>query len=169
MSILKIYLVIIGMHIASVSYTQTNYKTLSKDFQKLSGSWQGSLTYLDYTSGNPYTMPANIDVKRISNTNQFTFFHIYPDEMNANSTDTVVISKDGKYIDLEFVKSRRKLNNGVIEIITEEIGTDGNDHKPATFKHTYTLSKNIFKIRKDVQFIGENDWIKRHEYSYTRK
>lgn len=155
--------------IVTISNAQINFKTLSKDFQGISGSWKGSLTYLDYSSGKPYTMPAEIEIKRIGKTNKFVFSNIYPNETNANSIDTVTISTDGKYIDKELVKSRRKLTNGNIEIITEELGKDGNDNKPATFRHTYTFGKTIYKNRKDVQFSGQAEWINRHEYSYPKR
>ncbi|RZM06755.1 MAG: hypothetical protein EOO88_52885 [Pedobacter sp.] len=138
------------------------------DFQKMSGSWKGSLTYLDYATGKPYTMPADIEIKRIAQTNQFALYNSYPNEKSANSIDTLTISTDGKYIDNALVKSRRQLSNGVIEVITEEMGTDGNDDQPATFRHTYLFSKTQFKKRKDVQFTGATEWINRHEYSYTK-
>ncbi|MEO5942700.1 MAG: hypothetical protein ABIP30_15405 [Ferruginibacter sp.] len=37
-------------------------KTSVRDFDKLVGSWEGSLTYLDYSSGKPYTMSADIEI-----------------------------------------------------------------------------------------------------------
>ena len=154
--------------VATISNAQTNFKTLMKDFQNMSGSWKGSLTYLDYSSGKPYTMPADIVIKRIKTTNKFVLYNIYPKETNANSRDTISLSTDGKYIDKELVKSRRKLPNGDIEIITEEMGKDGNDNKQATFRNTYILGKTTYKKRKDVQFVGESEWINRHEYSYTK-
>lgn len=40
-------------------------KTILKDFNSLIGSWEGSLTYLDYTTGKPYTMSADIEIKRL--------------------------------------------------------------------------------------------------------
>lgn len=153
----------------TVCAAQTRYKSLIKDFQQISGRWHGSLTYLDYSSGKPYTMPADIEIKRLDNTNKFLFSNIYPDEMSANSTDTISISKDGKRIDEALIKSRRKLPNGDVEIVTEETGEDGNDNKVATFRHTYTLGKASFRKRKDVRFVGEQAWINRHEYAYTSK
>jgi len=159
----------ITLLITTICNAQSNYKTIPKDFEKLSGSWQGSLTYLDYSSGKPYTMPADIEIKRINKTNKFVFLNIYPKEASANSIDTITISTEGEYIDKELVKSRQKLANGLIEIITEELGEDGNDNKGATIRHTYTLGKTSFNKRKDVQFVGETKWIKRHEYSYTKK
>lgn len=166
----KLYLIAtLTFLISTICIAQSNFKTIPKDFKNLAGSWQGSLTYLDYSSGKPYTMPANIDVKRINKTNNIAFSNIYPNEPSANSIDTIAITRDGKYINKESVKSKRKLADGNIEIITEESGTDGNDNKPAILRHTYTLGTTTYKKRKDVQFIGETRWINRNEYSYTRK
>ena len=148
------------------SYAQETTKISAKDFKVLIGSWQGSLTYLDYSSGKPYTMPADAEIKRIGTTNKFIFSNIYPNETSANSFDTLTISVDGKFIGTERVKSKKKLENGTIEIITEELGNDGNDSKPAIFRQTYTISRGIFKKRKDVQFQGATSWINRHEYLY---
>lgn len=159
----------ISLLFATISKAQISYKTILKDFKKLSGTWEGSLTYLDYSSGKPYTMPANIEIKKIDKTNKFAFSNVYPNEVSANSIDTVSISTDGRYIDKESIKSRRKLSNGDIEIITEEIGNDGNDNKPAIFRNTYTFGLTTYKKRKDVQFNGETEWINRHEYSYKKK
>ncbi|MDA9555609.1 hypothetical protein N9R54_05170 [Pelobium sp.] len=168
MSKLKVYLAFIAISFGTLVNAQTNYKTLLKDFQNISGNWKGSLTYLDYSSGKPYTMPADISVNRIDKTNKFILSNIYPNEISANSIDTIIISPDGKYINKETIKSRKKLLSGEIEIITEETGTDGNDNKPATFKHTYTFGKTTFRKRKDVQFNGANNWINRHEYTYAK-
>lgn len=167
---IRLYLtLIITLLITTICSAQNSFKSIQKDFYKLSGTWEGSLTYLDYSSGKPYTMPADIEIKRIGKTNKFVFSNIYPNETNANSIDTISISTDGKYIDKELVKSRCKLPDGDIEIITEEFGKDGNDNKPATFRHTYTLGQTTYKNRKDVQFPGETEWINRHEYSYKKK
>ena len=139
-----------------------------KDFDLLIGSWQGNLTYLDYSSGKPYTMPANVDIRNSGKTNKFIFSNIYPKEPNANSVDTLTISKDGNKINDDSVKSIRKLGNGNVEIITELQGKDGNDNKPALIRHTYIFGNTVFVIRKDVQFTGQTEWIKRNEYSYTK-
>ena len=159
----------ITLLITTICTAQNSFKPIQKDFEKLLGTWQGFLTYLDYSSGKPYTMPANVEIKRVNKTNQFVFSNIYPNETSANSIDTISISSEGKYIHKELVKLRHKLPNGDIEIITEEFGKDGNDNKPAIFRHVYTFGSTTYKNRKDVQFTGETEWINRHEYSYKKK
>lgn len=148
---------------------QAVIKIYPKDFNQIIGSWQGSLTYLDYNSKKPYTMPANKVVSRIGKTNQYILSNIYPDEPKANSSDTITISADGRFIDKEEVKSRRKLANGNIEITTEISGKDGNDSKPAVIRHIYILGRKIFVKRKEVKFEGQTEWIIRNEYRYSKK
>jgi hypothetical protein len=147
---------------------QKNSQQLVEDFQKLSGSWNGSLTYLDYSSGKPYTMSADVEVKRINDSNEFEFINTYPKEKSANSTQIISISQDGKYIGKEEIVSRTELADGQIQIVTQKQGKDGNDNKEAVIKQTYTISKTAFSIRKDVLFSGDTKWIKRHEYAYLR-
>lgn len=126
--------VIIALITITICKAQSNTKISLKDFEQLVGSWQGSLTYLDYSTGKPYTMSADIDIKRLKKTNNFIFSNIYPKESSANSIDTVTLSKDRRYIGKEFIKSTKKLANGNNEIITEKLGQDGNDNKPANNK-----------------------------------
>lgn len=153
--------------IASVN-SETTVKVLLKDFQKLTGYWEGTLTYLDYTSGKSFTMRADVEIKRIINKRTFQFSNIYPEESNANSADTVTISKNGDYINSEKIISRKKSKDGSIEIITEESGTDGNDNKNATFRFTYKISSATFSKMKEVKFEDSSEWILRHVYKYQR-
>jgi hypothetical protein len=169
MTTVKTYIIFFAILIATGATAQTTYKTLVKDFQNISGNWTGSLTYLDYTSGESYSMPADVEIKRIKKKNLFTFSDIYPDEPHANSVDTLILSMDGKYINDELIVSRKKLANGDVIIVTTRTGTDGNDNKPASFRFTYTLGKASFIKRKDVQFEGESEYINRHEYAYIKK
>ncbi|WP_231459978.1 hypothetical protein [Pedobacter sp. Leaf132] len=165
---IKFYIVALAICLTSVVNAQKTYNNLLKDFESLSGDWNGSLTYLDYSTGKPYTMPANIVVKRIGKTNKFSFANIYPNEMNANSVDTIMISTDGKLLNDELVISHKRMLTGNTEIITETMGTDGNENKPATIKHIYTVGNKVYKKQKYVKFNPEDEWIKRHEYAYTR-
>jgi hypothetical protein len=153
----------------AATFAQTKATVKQKDFQTFVGNWKGTLTYLDYSSNKPYTMPADLEVRQSKNPNVFLFSNLYPDEPKANSSDTLTISDDGKMVNNETVKSKRKLSNGNTEIIAERSGRDGNDNKPALIRMTYTVGKNRYTNVKEVKFTGQKEWIKRHEYSYTRK
>lgn len=155
--------------ITSLCQAQKKSNRLINDFMKVEGNWTGQLTYLDYSSGKPYTMSADIEIKRIPETHTFLFVHTYPKEKSANKTDTVTISKDGQYIGKEKLVSRIKLPNGDMKITTERKGKDGNEGKEATIRQTYTLGKTLFSTQKDILFSGEKRWIKRHEYVYRKQ
>lgn len=114
-------------------------------------------------------MQADISIYQSDNPKGLIITNIYPNEPKANSTDTLTISKNGRMINEQTVKSKRKLDNGNTEIITEYSGVDGNDMKAALIRITYNIGKTTFTKTKEVKFDGQDDWIKRHEYSYTRK
>lgn len=137
-----------------------------KDLQALDGCWQGTITYLDYSSGKSFSMPANLKVEARPDASQLLFWNIYPQEMQANNTDTISLSPNGKKINNETVVSVRKAE-GKLVIIADEIGKDGNDNKPAILRHIYTISSTGFSIRKEVQFVGSKPWINRNEYKYS--
>ncbi|MFN8358722.1 MAG: hypothetical protein U0264_02300 [Candidatus Kapaibacterium sp.] len=146
---------------------QSLARVQSSDFLKILGKWEGKLTYIDYTSHKPVTMPANVEIRQIGETTSFACFHSYPTEPNANSKDTLTIGNAGTMIDNEKVLSRTALPDGSIEIVTQEQATDGNDGKQALIKHTYTISPTLYRIRKEVLFSGEKEWLQRHEIVYT--
>lgn len=164
-------ILLIGFFLLTVILMQAQKKPsrLINDFMKVEGNWTGQLTYLDYSSGKPYTISADLEIKRISNTHEFLFVHTYPKEKSANKTDTLSISKDGQYIGKEKLVSRTKLSNGDIRIITEKEGKDGNDGKKATIRQTYILGNTSLSTQKDVLFSGKTAWIKRHEYVYKKQ
>lgn len=144
----------------------------TKEFQiaDLSGSlgkWIGSLTYLDYTSGKPYTMPADISISFATNPAGYIMTYEYPNEPKANEVDTTYL-KDN-YFGKEKVMQFNIKPSGDFILVTAYEGTDGNDNKKAVLRHTYTLEGNSFSIKKDVQFKGTSKWIKRHEYLLTKE
>lgn len=140
-----------------------------KEFQLFTGNWEGALTYLDYSSNMPYIMPANLIVRQLGVSNNFIFSNVYPNEPKANSFDTLTIAINNNMINRATIVSKKKLYNGDTEIITELLGKDGNDNKQAIIKTTYKVGKFNLKNIKEVQFVGQQQWIKRHEYSYHRK
>lgn len=133
-----------------------------KDLSTSVGNWKGKLTYLDYSSGKPYTMAANIKINLNENKSGFIMGYEYPSEPQENSMDTTYVNGNlfGKDTIVEF----KKATDGGFKLITEIEGEDGNDHKKAILRHTYILKNNTFSVVKDVKFYGTDKWIKRNEY-----
>ena len=149
-------------------YSQSEPSLSATEFNIISGSWNGEITYKDYSSGKSFSMPADVTIRQIGTSKNFIFFNSYPKEPNANSYDTVSISEDGKMLNSEMISVKNAFPNGDIEIITEVSGIDGNDNMPAVIRHTYLLGKNIFSKRKDVKFSEEAGWINRNLFTYSR-
>jgi hypothetical protein len=140
-----------------------------KDFKPAFGKWQGTITYLDYTSGKPFTMPCNVTIsKDKTNSHRLILAYEYPNEPKANGNDTLTISPDGKMLDGEAVVSRTN-ENRVLTIIAERNGVDGNDQKKAVIRHIYSISKTSFIKRKEVKFEGEQNFIMRNEFKMSRR
>jgi hypothetical protein len=133
------------------------------------GHWKGTLTYLDYSSTNSYTIPVEIDISYTSNKEGYIRAYSYPNEPNENSTDTTYTRASGKYFGKEKVTRFIKSNSRDFTLITEFNDVDGNDKKPATIRHKYQLEGNSFIIRMDVKFKGTTNWINRHEYRFTNQ
>jgi len=137
-----------------------------KNLSNSIGKWEGKLTYLDYSTGKPYTMSANIKISLTENMNGYIMGYEYPKEPQANSKDTTYIVNKlfGKDKIVEF----KKAADGGFSLVTEIVGEDGNDNKKAVLRHIYILKPNAFSIIKDVKFEGTDKWIKRNEYLLNR-
>jgi hypothetical protein len=133
-----------------------------KDLSSTVGNWEGKLTYLDYSSGKPFTMLANIKIGLTADKNGYIMGYEYPKEPHANSKDTTFINDNlfGK----DKIVSFQKNTNGSFTLVTEVDGEDGNENKKAILRHTYQLVSNTYSIVKDVKFEGTDKWVKRNEY-----
>lgn len=142
-------------------------KVTVQDLKNSVGSWDGSLTYLDYSSGKPFTMQANITVSLTPNQKGYIMAFEYPKEPQANSIDTTFVS--GQFFGKEKIVELKNNGNRGYTFVTEIDGEDGNDHKKAILRHTYTLLANTFAIKKEVKFKGTNVWVKRNEYLLNKR
>ena len=133
-----------------------------KDLSSSVGSWEGKLTYLDYSTGKPFTMLANIKISLIADNKGYVMEYEYPKEPHANSKDTTFTI--GNYFGKDKIVEFKKATDGGFTLVTELDGEDGNDYKKAVLRHTYILKSNTYSIIKDVKFEGTNNWIKRNEY-----
>lgn len=137
-----------------------------KDLSNSVGRWEGKLTYLDYSSGKPYTMLANIMIDLTSDKKGYVMGYEYPKEPQENSKDTSFIIDN--FFDKEKIVEFKKDSDRGFRLVTEKEGEDGNDHKKAILRHTYQLISNTYSIKKEVKFEGSNVWIKRNEYLLNR-
>jgi hypothetical protein len=137
-----------------------------KDLSNSVGIWEGKLTYLDYSSGKPYTMSANIKISLTENEKGYIMEYEYPDEPHENSIDTTYVN--GKLFGKDKIVVFIKTSEGGFKLVTEIEGEDGNDHKKGILRHTYLLKTNTFSAVKDVKFDGTDKWIKRNEYLLNR-
>ena len=150
-----------------ISHANYSQNTISPDdLDKISGKWKGTLTYLDYSTNKPFTMPANVSVERGKNEYQVQLFINYPKEPNANSKDRIIISKDGLLLNKTRVTTREILTNQEIKITTEYSGKD--NRNKALIRNIYIFGQQRFIIRKEVKFNDSEDWLVRNEYSFAR-
>jgi hypothetical protein len=137
-----------------------------KDLSNSIGRWEGKLTYLDYSSGKPYTMLANINIDLTSDKKGYVMGYEYPKEPQENSIDTTFIIDN--LFDKEKIVEFKKDSGGGFTLVTEIKGEDGNENKKAILRHTYQLISNTYSIKKEVKFEGTDLWLKRNEYLLNR-
>jgi hypothetical protein len=138
-----------------------------KDLSASVGNWEGKLTYLDYSTGKPYTMSANIKISLTENKNGYIMGYEYPREPQANSMDTTYVK--GKLFGKDRIVEFSKEGVDGFKLVTHIDGEDGNDHQKAILRHTYVLKSNLYSITKEVKFNGTTNWIKRNEYILNKK
>lgn len=155
--------------IAIVLFKSYSFSVYVKDFKPVSGAWTGIITYKDHTSGKPFSMPASLAVEKDS-TNEYRLIlrYSYPQEPVANGNNTLVLSPDGKQINGELVVSKERDAKGILKVVTEKTGMDGNDDRKAILKHIYFIGKKTFIIRKEVTLEGEDEFMMRNEYTMSR-
>jgi len=150
--------------LASIGFGQHTVRP--EMLENIMGEWEGALTYLDYQTNEPFTMPVNLNIENGKNEYLFKLFLEYPKEPKANGTDKIRLSKDGTRINKATIISTRELTEEEFEIITEYSGKDNN--KKAQIRVTYIIKRTELIIRKEVKFKNSEEWILRSEYNYNR-
>ncbi len=168
-TISNIKIILFVLLLTHTNYAMAQIALKSSDLSLLVGNWQGKLVYVDYGSNKVVTIPANVTIAQISETNNFTFLNSFPDEKNVVWTDTMALAADGRSINNETIVALKRNKKRQLCFVTEQMGKDGNENKPAKIRLTYTFSKNSYSLQKEVLFLGTNKWIKRHEYTYIRE
>lgn len=144
----------------------------ASDLDALTGApWVGTLTYRDYATSKPITIPSSLIVRRITTTPAdppaWEFGYGYSKEPHADSTSTLTLRDNGRTLGDESVIARGQSVTGVLSYITECHGED--DNRPATFRFEHSLSPTYYARRKLVRFDGERDFFERHWYRWSRE
>ena len=138
-----------------------------KDFSPIAGKWTGTLTYLDYTSNKTERIPANalIEFAAENSYDQYLYYTAAPDK---NKKFRYTISDDGRMLNDMILAERKVLDDGHLQMILESSGADGNENKPARFRHILIIGEKTFSITKLVRFEGEKEYFQRHRYEFGR-
>ena len=144
----------------------SNNKIEANEIKKLIGTWKGSLTYVDYRTNKPYSMPCTLDIITKKENRKFILKYTYPNEPKANSSEQLKFSKDLRKINGKIISQKLRNAEDNVELTTSYNGKDGNDNKKAAIRNIYIVGEEIFIIRKEVKFEGSEDWIKRSEYDF---
>lgn len=159
---------LIAIEVVAQSTTTNSFdgRITADDLESVKGEWTGSLTYIDYSSNKPYSMPADLTVEEGKNQFQYILKYSYPNEPHANSKGKIEITKDGMRINKKDVVSIERTEFDGLIVKTEHSGKD--NKKKATIRNVYIISEDKFVLSKEVKFEDTTEWLKRNEYSFTR-
>jgi uncharacterized membrane protein YphA (DoxX/SURF4 family) len=162
----KIALVSLCLVLGGQTLSAQDAAILKEDIAMIQGKWKGTLTYRDFKSAKDVTMPCNLDLEVKKNGKDLVMNYAYPDNAGWNSSDNISISADGKSINGEKITSRKKLDDGNIEIIIESTGQDGST--PATIRQIITFGPSTFTLTRQVQYMTTGEKFQRNMYKWTR-
>jgi hypothetical protein len=148
--------------ITALSLSQSNVSI--NDFKILNNTnWKGTLSYLDYSSGNQSEVEATMQIKiegqKIKSNMQYTY------EPHKNNKSSVQIKKDGAYFGNEKIVSNT-LENDTRIIITTYTGKDNG--RKADFFKTHTFNNTTYSISKKVVFKDTKESIIRNTYTFNK-
>lgn len=148
------------------SASTTVAKATPTDFALIEGDgWTGQMTYLDYTTQKPSSIPVALNVKPAAGRTA-TYQILYPREPKYNTTEKLKISKDGTRLNGNAIIERAEQDDGSVKIVTLERGKD--DNRDADMRTTYVLSGSALTISKDVKFDDGDDFFQRNTLALTR-
>lgn len=166
MTKILLLIIILGSVISGFVFKSDEPVISSDEIGFVSGEqWKGKLIYLDYQSKKEVSIPVEMDIINLD-CGKYLFIYNYINEPGANSSDTVIISDDGKKFDNETLIEKTILSDSTISFVTEIQGMD--DDRASTFRHIYLLSPKKISIKKEVRFNNENTFFKRNEYVFER-
>ncbi len=127
----------------------------------------GTLTYLDYNSGETTVIRSSLSVQRARSSGAWNLAIGYSDEPHADMSDVVAISADGRQFADERVVERSVEPDGSLRVVTEGESTD-ND-LPGLMRHVYVIGERACSLQKLVRGEADGEFFERHIYRWTRE
>ena len=104
----------------------------------------------------------------LSGSDSFDQYLYYTTEPDKNNKFRYTISADGKKLNEMTLMEKKLLNDGTWQLVLESRGVDGNDNRPAAFRHIMIIGEKTFSITKMVRFDREGAYFQRHRYLFGR-
>ena len=148
------------------SASTTAAKASPTDFALIEGDgWTGQMTYLDYTTQKPSSIPVALNVKPVAG-RTVTYEIMYPRESKYNATEKLKLSKDGMRLNDKAIIKRDVQDGDSVKIVTLARGRD--DNRDADIRTTYELSVSALTISKDVKFDDGDEFFQRNTLALSR-
>ncbi|MBC8084238.1 MAG: DoxX family membrane protein [Hymenobacter sp.] len=146
-------------------------KVAMQELKAIAQQWDGSLTYLDYTTKKPVTLVTILNGMQ-SGPQELVLDFIYqePEGGQVKGYDKVRLSADGTRIiwDGTPLQISRKTHppDQTLELVLEGRGLD--DNKKCFIKRTIVLGTCQFSVLKEVKYDGALAFITRNKYQFQR-
>lgn len=163
---IRVAVTILACIISITAFSQHTPVLLPADLQAANGKWSGILTYLDYSSNKPVSIPATLLISG-KDSSCFVWEYDYPKEPGHGSKTEYCIRNGGQYFNERKLVQKTKEEGG-LTIVLEEAGTDGNDAKPVVFQHIISMSANQLILTKMIKREGEAVFTRRNQYVFSR-
>ena len=178
------------------SVAQQKAKITNSFLQAMQGDWNGKLTYTDYQDDlTQVTMDVWLKSELINNKLVSQFFYKEPDgktkQKSKLQANTYIIENGKKLVETgyklpftikefttkESEESSKTTNNSIANkssynAMNEQIvvmETEDNDNeKPSIIRITITIIKNSMTIKKEVKYIGTDNFFLRHTFYYNK-
>ncbi len=137
---------------------------LISDFESLNHTeWKGTLTYMDYQSGEPTTIETMLQITIEGNGVKSNMQYVY--EPHKNNKSSVSIKKDGTYYGNEKIVSNT-INNDTRTIVTTYEGKDNGEK--VTMFITHKFNDTNYTISKKVVYKNTKESLVRNTYKFSK-
>lgn len=152
---------------AASAQAQTSFTVSVNDVLPWEGLYQGTLTYLDYTTNERVTLRLVAECNVGKNDMDLA---ILIQEWGKRYKQRYKYAFKGGTLNFEgpWRLEQAEIANGVRTYVFFKKGVDGNERKPCTFRLTFSGTADSFRITKDVLFEGEKAFFNRNEYQFER-